>query len=56
MAKKPGKSVGKSKPKTADDHRAAAQKLSARADMHHAKARMIEADNPPKKPRSPYGY
>lgn len=61
MAKKSsGKSanVKKAAPKagmTADDHRKIGAKLSAQARVHHAKADLADALNPPKKPKS-YPY
>lgn len=57
MAKK-GKSANKSASKgmSADDHRKMAETLSARASLHHAKARVLEAKNPPKRPKGMIGY
>lgn len=60
MAKKSGGKSGaaKEKPKggmSAEDHRKAGNKLSAQARVHHAKADLADALNPPKKPRG-YPY
>lgn len=55
MAKKSGSkssSAGKAKPKgamSAEDHRKVANTLQAKARIHHAKADLAEALNPPKK-------
>jgi hypothetical protein len=54
MAKKPSKGGGKPKGMSADDHRKMAETLSARASLHHAKARVLEAKNPPKKDKGSY--
>lgn len=56
MAKKSsGKSAStKAKAMTADDHRKVANTLNAKARIHHAKADLAEALNPPKK--STRGY
>ena len=58
MAKKPSKPASKKEaPKgmTADQHRQKAAEYSAYADMHRARASLVEAKNPPKKgTRSPY--
>jgi len=56
MAKK---ASGGSKPKpkgamSADDHRKVANTLQAKARIHHAKADLAEALNPPKRPKGPY--
>lgn len=54
MAKKSGSkgnAGGKSsKGMSADDHRKVANTLQAKARIHHAKADLAEALNPPKKP------
>lgn len=58
MKKSSGKSGdAKAKPKgamSADDHRKVANTLQAKARIHHAKADLAEALNPPKK--STRGY
>lgn len=60
MAKKSGGksgSTGKTKPKgamSADDHRKVANTLQAKARIHHAKADLAEALNPPKRSKGPY--
>lgn len=61
MAKKAsGKGGGdKAKPKgsmSADDHRKVANTLQAKARIHHAKADLAEALNPPKKGSTRYPY
>lgn len=53
MAKK-GKPASKPKGMSADDHRKMAETLSAKASLHHAKARVLEAQNPPKKSKGYY--
>lgn len=42
------KANAKPKAMTADDHRRMAAQLDARSSIHHAKARLMEAMNPPK--------
>jgi hypothetical protein len=52
VAKKPAKKEREPKSKggmDADDHRKIANTLQARARIHHAKADLAEALNPPKK-------
>ncbi len=52
MAKKSGGGSKSKAPKgamTADDHRKVANTLQAKARIHHAKADLQEAMNPPKK-------
>ena len=62
MAKKSsGKSGGaaKSSPRgamSAEQHRKIGAKLSAQARVHHAKADLADALNPPKKPKGSYPY
>jgi hypothetical protein len=61
MAKKSsGKSSSATKSKSesgmsADEHRKTARMLQAKASLHHAKADVKDAANPPKKPRHPWG-
>ena len=57
MAKKSGSKTGgnKSKGMTAADHRKAAEMLYAKGRLHHAKADLMEAKNPPKKSATPRG-
>ena len=50
MAKKAAPKAGKAKPSMSpEEHRKQGQILSARARLHHAKADMLEAKNPPKR-------
>jgi hypothetical protein len=50
MAKKSKPAASKPRtPTTAEEHRKAAELLQARARLHHAKADMADAQNPPKK-------
>lgn len=60
MAKKSGgKSGGAAKSKgamTAEGHRKIANTLQAKARIHHAKADLAEALNPPKKSNRIIGY
>jgi hypothetical protein len=58
MAQKSSSGGHKAKPKgamSAEDHRKVANTLQAKARIHHAKADLAEALNPPKrKNRGPY--
>ena len=59
MAKKSSSKGGGSKPAkgmSADEHRKVANTLQAKARIHHAKADLAEALNPPKKPKGAYPY
>jgi hypothetical protein len=47
--KPPAKSAAKRGPMTADDHRKLAATHSAKSSLHHAKAQLLEAQNPSSK-------
>jgi hypothetical protein len=53
--KPPAKSVKKRGPMDADDHRRLAREHSAKSSLHHAKAELLEAKDPPKKNGHPIG-
>jgi hypothetical protein len=46
--KPPAKSANKRGPMTAEDHRKLAATHSAKSSLHHAKAQLLEVENPPK--------
>lgn len=56
MAKKPTKAAPKKPASDVDHHRQRAREYRAKAQLHDAKASMMEAKNPPKKPSGGYPY